>query len=249
MYGHALATLAVCEAYALTGEPILETPARLGLDYIVRAQDPLEGGWGSTPGSTGNTSVTGWAVAALETGRLAGLFVPRATFQKVGRYLDRCASTDKGGYSDRPGGPETPAMTAVGLLCRQYLGMAPDDPGLQAGLRRLHAAGPRTTGNLEYEYHATQVMYHLGGDHWRTWYLGPQGDGRDGFRDHLIATADRGIRNPAHLGSWCGNKQVGGRLGATALALLSLEISDRYLPIDCDAGGRPGLQPVGRIGR
>src|SRR5262249_17103723 len=44
MYAQGLATMTVCEAYALTSDPALRGPAQRGLKYIIDAQSN-EGGW------------------------------------------------------------------------------------------------------------------------------------------------------------------------------------------------------------
>jgi len=148
----------------------------------------------------------------------------------VEKYLDSCESSSKGGYGYVPGSGETPAMTAVGLLCRQYLGVNPRNPGLLAGIEKLKASPPGKTGNLYYEYYATQVMHHMGGETWEFWNLGP--DRKMGIRDSLIAKQDKGAGNrQAQAGTWAGDEHVGGRLGATSLSLLTLEVYYRHLPL------------------
>ena len=127
-------------------------------------------------------------------------------------------------------------MTAVGLLCRQYLGVNPRNPGLQAGVDRLKQPGnaPGKTGNIYYEYYATQVMHHMGGEAWQYWNLGPGGKG--GIRDTLIAKQDPGGGTKNHqAGSWGpetgGFATEGGRMMSTSLSLLTLEVYYRHLPL------------------
>jgi hypothetical protein len=242
MYAHGLATIAMCEAYGLTSDPLLKASAQMALNYIVYAQDPAGGGWRYSPRTAGDTSVTGWQVMALKSGQMAGLSVPKLTLRKVERYLDSCETagrdagslkTGGGGYGYMPGTPATPAMTAVGLLCRQYLGVNPRNPGLLEGIKALKANPPGKTGNLYYEYYATQVMHHMGGENWQFWNLGPDGSGKGGIRDTLIAKQDKGDtgNRQGQAGSWPGSEHVGGRLGGTSLSLLTLEVYYRHLPL------------------
>jgi hypothetical protein len=233
MYSHGLATIAMCEAYGLTSDRLLKASAQMGLDFIVRAQDAAGGGWRYAPRTAGDTSVTGWQLMALKSGQMAGLSVPRSTFRKSEYFLDAVESSNKGGYSYLPGGGETYTMTSVGLLCRQYLGTNPRNPGLLAGVKRLRAMPPGKSGNLYYEYYATQVMHHMGGDAWNFWNLGPGGTGKGGIRDTLIARQDlnAGGAKPHQHGSWAPAGEVGGRLGTTALSLLTLEVYYRHLPL------------------
>jgi hypothetical protein len=176
---------------------------------------------------------------ALKSGQMAGLSVPREALKKCEAYLNSCEASSKGGYGYMPGTGETITMTAVGGLCRQYLGVSPRNPSLLATIDRLKKTPPGS-GNIYYEYYATQVMHHMGGDAWAFWNLGPDGTGKGGIRDTLIAKQDdgRGGR-PGQKGSFAGNDHVGGRLGATSLSLLSLEVYYRHLPLyRRDMGGK-----------
>ena len=60
MYSHGLASIALCEAYALTHDKKLLSPAQASLNFIAFAQDPVGGGWRYSPRQPGDTSVTGW---------------------------------------------------------------------------------------------------------------------------------------------------------------------------------------------
>src|SRR5262249_19611983 len=193
MYAHGLATIAICEAYGLTSDATLKRNAQAALDFIVKAQDQTRGGWRYSPRSDSDTSVTGWHLMALKSGQMSGLHVPMATLKNVERWLDFCESSDKGGYG-YVGPQESPAMTAVGLLCRQYLGMPPRHPNLLKGIDKLKRWPPGTLNNIYYDYYATQVMHHAGGDAWQFWNEGPKKN-RDGMRDRLIDTQEAG-------GSW-----------------------------------------------
>jgi hypothetical protein len=229
MYAHGLATIAVCEAYALTSDPRLRASAQSAIDFLVRAQHD-GGGWRYRFKETGDLSVTGWQLMALESGRMAGLNVPADTLRKVERFLDS-SERGKGLYSYLPKGGESPSMTAVGALCRQYLGVRRDNEGLRKSVEYIRQHPPGRFG-LYYEYYATQVMHNLGGDDWRFWNLGPKGDGKGGMRDALVAAQDRGNGRKGHEGSWAVNERDhGGRLYATALSLLTLEVYYRHLPL------------------
>ncbi len=101
-----------------------------------------------------------------------------------------------------------------------------------ASVKRIKAAPPGQSGNIYYEYYATQVMHHMGGEAWQFWNLGPAGTGKGGIRDTMIAKQDTGAGGrPGQKGSWAGTSHVGGRLGATSLSLLSLEVYYRHLPL------------------
>ncbi len=67
-------------------------------------------------------------------------------------------------------------------------------------------------------------MFHLGGEAWDFWNLGADGTGKGGVRDTLIDAQDDGTSRAGQKGSWAGNEYVGGRLGATSMSLLSLQV-------------------------
>ena len=67
LYSHAIATMALCEAYGLSRDPSLEPAARRAIEFICNAQDPVGGGWRYSPGQSGDTSVFGWNIFALRS--------------------------------------------------------------------------------------------------------------------------------------------------------------------------------------
>ena len=86
-------------------------------------------------------------------------------------------------------------------------------------------------------------MHHMGAqdDSWDTWNLGPNKTGRGGIRDYLIEKQIGGPRATVVAqvtvrGSWNPEgdshaSKEGGRLLQTSLALLSLEVYYRHLPL------------------
>jgi hypothetical protein len=249
MYSHALAAIAMCEAYGLTADPSLKPSAQKAIDYIEFAQDPVGGGWRYEPRTPGDLSVTGWQLTALKSAQMAGLSVKASTFARAEAFLhsaevkedDNGKKVHGGGYGYMPGqqAPGT-ATTAIGLLCSMHLGVTPRAPGLRKGVAFLlqEKSGaypflPNRTKSLYYEYYATQVMHHVGGESWRLWNEGP--DGKSGIRDTLIAKMDAGDKIAAQRGSWGreddGAYREGGRIMSTSLSLLCLEVQDRHLPL------------------
>jgi hypothetical protein len=226
LYGEAIATMALCEAYGMTQDISLKKPAQLALDFLVKAQHPI-GGFRYRPGEAGDTSVTGWCLQALQSGYLAGLSVPRDTMTNVGNFLDTVKADEGSAYGYTDNNPK-PSMTAVGLLCRQYLGWGPKNPSLIAGVERLKKNLPaKGKTEIYYLYYASQVMHFYGGDDWlKVW--NPK------MRDLLIETQDNSGR-PATNGSWPTEPTVtsnaGGRHTVTCLSLMTLEVYYRHLPL------------------
>lgn len=230
MYSHGIASIALCEAYAMTHDKGLYSPAQQAVNFICFAQDPQGGGWRYQPRQKGDTSVLGWQVMALKSGHMAYLRIPLATVKKAGEFLDYVQSNGGAtyGYTDPMPGPAImgtgDATTAIGLLCRMYLGWSHDHPALVKGVQWLARIGPDKS-NLYYDYYATQVMRHWEGDEWKQWNAV--------MRDMLV-NSQAAMGHEA--GSWCVEGLdtctiAGGRLYCTAMATMILEVYYRHLPI------------------
>lgn len=225
MYVHALATIALCDALALTGDERLRQPAQLGVDFLVRAQHS-GGGWRYQPGDRGDLSVTGWQLMALHSARAAGLEVKPSSLNRSRYFLDSVATDSMGSqYGYMPGHPPSPAMTAEGLLSRMYLGWKRTEPGLRQGVRELARRHPPSLRDRDiyYWYYATQVLHHWGGAEWRDW--------NKELSEILVTTQ---IRSGHASGSWDPNTphgRPGGRLYMTALATCTLEVYYRHAPL------------------
>jgi hypothetical protein len=228
MYAHALCAMAISEAYGMTQDAELKKPAQMALNFIVAAQH-AGGGWRYAPGQDGDTSVTGWQVMALKTGLAAGLDVPARTFRKAQDYLYAVVDEKTEGYGYTDGRP-TKSMTAVALLCRQFLqGWSSANPRLIKGVDNYIKANPpkENIKDVYYYYYAAQVMHHYGGDDWKNW--------NKANRDLLINTQDKDPKRPEAFGSWtpAGDQWgvTGGRLMVTSLNILSLEVYYRHPPL------------------
>ena len=233
LYSHAQATMALCELYGMSRDPKLAEPAARAVAYCVAAQGP-NGGWRYQPGMNGDMSVTGWYMMALKTAEMAGMQVPAAAFEGIGGFLDTVADEKGSRYGYRrdsllkPAGPLTAAVTAEGLLCRQYLGWPQRDPRLVEGLELLVAENP-----IDFEsdrkdvyawYYITQVAHHMEGDAWQRW--------NDRLRkvlphEQVVEAKQRGSWDPS-LDKW---GHIGGRLFVTSFCVYMLETYYRHLPL------------------
>lgn len=230
MYAHGLATIALCEAYGMTGDSYVRQAAQAACNFIITAQNKETGGWRYVPNSDGDTSVVGWQLMALKSGHMAGLTIDNGAFDRTRKWLTLVggSSSSQAGFSYTPDQPSTAPMTAVGLLCSQYLGAHRDDPKMVSGSAYLMQHPPGTGGrNLYYWYYATQVMHNLAGPDWDTW--------NRKMRRVLIDSQDKegcaaGSWDPAKPGNDAWGDQ-GGRVMMTSLAALTLEVYYRYLPL------------------
>lgn len=244
-YSHGIASLALCEAYGMTRDENLREPAQRAINFIVATQHQERGGWRYQPQVSSDTSVSGWMMMALKSGELAGLQVPQETYQGIDRWLEYAkASRDQADrYRYNPFAPDTPAqkhgrdvtptMTAVGMLMRMYSGWRRDNRDMQSAADYL-AKFPPAVGDEKaplrdtyYWYYATQVMFHMGGEHWEKW--------NQALNPILV---DEQIKAGPQAGSWDPKLPVpdrwsphGGRLYLTTMNLLSLEVYYRHLPI------------------
>lgn len=230
MYSHGIATMALCEAYAMTGDSLLRDPAQAALNYIVAAQDPQGGGWRYEPRQAGDTSVMGWQLSALKSGYLSGLSVPESVVSGASYYLD--SVEENGGANFAYTNVEeqrssSNATTAIGVLSRMFLGADRNDPRIAAAVTTLSNAGP-APDNFYYNYYAAQALFHYTGGQgevWKKW--------NEAMREQLISSQ---ASEDHEKGSW---KPVqndhgmvgGGRLYATALGAMTLEVYYRMLPI------------------
>ena len=81
------------------------------------------------------------------------------------------------------------------------------------------------SNNMYFNYYATQVMHHWGGEEWTRW--------NEVMRDHLIRT-----QHPLKDGHLAGSWDIadphgggGGRLYMTCLSIMTLEVYYRHLPM------------------
>ncbi len=225
MYSQGVATIALCECYAMSRDGSLAPVAQAALDFIMRAQDPVGGGWRYEPGEPGSSTATGWQIMALKSGGMAALRVDPRTLRRAGEFLDS-VEVDGGaryGYLDdsRP----RPGRSAVCLLSRMYLGRGKDHAGLQEGVAYLAKGGP--SRDLYHDYYATQVMHHMEGEAWRAWNAD--------MKPLLLETQ---AQEGHERGSWFTGVDGGqagpdtaGRLYLTSLATMILEVYYRHLPI------------------
>ena len=127
----------------MTKDKKLRDPAQAILNEICFAQDPIGGGWRYNRHQPGDTSAVGWQLMALKSGHMGYLQVPGQTVANANRFLDSVQENDGANYGyTAPGKNRRAGLTAVGLLCRMYLGWEKDHPALEAGVKYLSDRGP-----------------------------------------------------------------------------------------------------------
>ena len=233
-YSHGMASIALCEAYGLTKDPALRDPAQRALDFIVAGQHPDFGGWRYRPKFESDTSVSGWQLMALKSGEMADLKVPKEAYTGVAKWLDTVESkTAAGQFTYHPSRPSSVAMSAEGLLMRQYLGAKRNDADLIAGAEYLRKHLPDLNERDSYYwYYGTQVMFHMQGVYWEEWNAK--------LRDTLVNSQ---LKDGGSSGSWNPDRPTpekwgaaGGRHYITCMNLLMLEVYYRHLPLYIELG-------------
>ena len=231
MYAQAIATIALSEAWAMTGDPALEQPVREAQKYICSAQNEFNGSWGYQPGQAGDLTITGWQITALKSCKLAGIHVDQNVWDKAKQFVESTTDTSgKFGYK-RPVNHKLPARkrdyrlkttTAVGTLIQMHMGATLENETINNSIAFLANEGISET-DIYFDYYATQIFHHYGGQEWKEWNAA--------MRDHLVDTQG----SDGHSrGSWYfpdKHGEVGGRLYTTAMAVMTLEVYYRFLPL------------------
>jgi len=224
-YSHAMATLAISEAYGMTGDSGLDAPVRKAIGYTLANQNPTTGGWRYNSWDAGDTSQLGWQWMSLKSAELAGIPIPEKARSGVIRFLGTVSSgTHRGLASYRTGEAVTRPMTAEALVCRQLLGLSPNAPSArEAGEYLLGQLPGQGEYNVYYWYYGTLAMYQLQGGYWERW--------NEALQKYLVSKQ----RTDGSLaGTWDPDPVwggYGGRVYSTALAALCLEVYYRYLPL------------------
>ncbi|MCA8974666.1 MAG: hypothetical protein KDC98_08085, partial [Planctomycetes bacterium] len=245
IYDHAIATYAICEAFGLGDDEALRAAAQGGLDYLEAHRNPYSA-WRYQPRDNDNdTSVTSWCLMACESGQQFGLkvsgqaqwtafsFFDQITDVTIGRHgytrMGEPSGRQPGDHGVRFPVEKGEALTAAGLCCRCLLGQDPEDHPLLTTaadliLKRLPEWDDKAGSiDLYYWYYASMALYQVGDAPWRTWSKALH---------RALLPSQR--TDDAFAGSWdpiSAWGHEGGRVYATAMALLCLQAPYRYARI------------------
>ncbi len=260
-YSRPIAAIALAEAYGTTRDPEYRERARRSVAHIIRIQYE-DAGWRYRLGGQfpGDTSVTGWNAWAISTAKKFGIRVDPmgiegsrsliARFSSVVTQDEEFYNTDPAyffevgrgqvythwtGYNAQEGTRHP--MTAIGLICRIFMGGHRSHPycigAANTLLRNIPEYDERAnrikpvTGAeypVYYWYYGSLAMYQMGGRFWRKW-------SRPFLTEGIPSIQVQG--DECELGSWdCDNlDSIGGRVYTTAMTVLTLETFYRYLPM------------------
>jgi hypothetical protein len=235
-YNHAIAGLALAESFGMAKNPTVRIAAQKAVDYSINVHQKPYDGWRYSPKSSGDTSVTGWFVMQLKSAKIAGLRVDNTGFQGATNFINRV--TTKEGYTGYTRPSRDSCMTAVGMVCRQFMGTRNEDPLLKGGARFLATSAPQWEDRrghgrergFYYWYYGTLCMFQMGGESWKAW--------NPSMKKALLTNQCKGGPVDGSLndkdGSWDPHSWIdkyGGRVMTTAMGALCLEVYYRYLPM------------------
>lgn len=253
IYGHAIATLALSEAYGLSKYRSLREPVTKAVNYLASHRNPYAV-WRYQPRDNDNdTSVTTWAWLACASAKDFGIAIDPSIPKVVAAWYDeatdehgRTGYTRRGEPSSRHVGdhalrfpPEQgEALTAAALLGRFVLGQTPAKaPIMNASAELLLAKPPLwQAGAIDpyYCWFGTQAMYQMGGQWW------------DGWNKSLASVAQAQRSDGNFAGSWDPIgvwDHDGGRVYATALYALTLVARARFATLTATRPGDAQAKP------
>ena len=232
LYSHGISSLMLGEVIGMVdskrkGLELVHRVHRTAINLILRAQNvPKDrwniGGWRYTPSSeVSDISVSGWQLLALRAAKDTGLPVPDKNIRQAVHFIKRCAHPS-GGFSYQPGGDPNTGRTGTGILSLEICGEH-GSPEARRGGDWLLKHPLKWKGPFFYygAYYAAQGMYQLGGNYWKQWQP---------MSERLL------LAKQSKDGSWppppgATHEEQAGAIYTTAMAILSLGVEFRYLPI------------------
>jgi hypothetical protein len=255
-YSHGIATYALAEDLAMTGDARVRAALEPALAHILGEQntesDPrLSGGWsyyfpdGHVFDRWPRTAITAWQVMALESARLSGLTVPDATFEAARRFLENAHDEEHGNwrYNHDPQRLRSeystlPASTPAAMFALALLG--DDLAGAEYAPARAYVLARAPDG---YRYSGDDDFVARGAGNLYFWYYGTLAMFRAGGEDWkrwneamkrtlLPAQARDGSWEPIEPYARYAKDSAGDKSYSSALCVLSLEVYYRYyLPL------------------
>ena len=233
LYNHAIAALAISEAFGMTNGSMLAGPAQKGIEFLAAAQNPGKGWRYRERSGDNDTSVTGWAVMALKSAEISGLPFPKECTDGARSWLDQVTEGTYGrtGYTRSPanGRDRWLSPTAIAIMSRIFMDKDRSDPRLSTGCDQLLKNKPRwQEGAIDYYfwYYASLALFQFDGPSgakWRAW--------NEDMKSALVPHQNK-LASGCRTGSWDPDdlwaRHSGGRIYSTAINALTLEVYYRY---------------------
>lgn len=237
MFSHSLGALALCQAFSMTHDVELIQPVRVAIDFTRNAQGD-DGGWPFSPKQPDNTSVIDWQMMVLKAGHLAYFASSPLEYERAEGFLDKVQWDHGARYAYRTPAGNHKASTASGLYCRLLHGWPKDHPAIQRGADAISDWGP--SDDVHYNYFATQLLHHIGGDRWEKWYSAVsrrtvEAQAKDGHEEGSWYIANEPTGGTAldedRLTKVAFGHEQGGRLYQTAMNEMILAVRYRRMTI------------------
>ena len=252
MYNHGLATFVLTQAYGMTQDKRIGQTLDKALKLIANCQCE-DGGWDYEARRQRNGHDLSLAVMQAKALRGAmdiGFEIEPRTIKMAIRSVREHYKVTGGGSGRRGGAGEadsvadlpgvftydgnrsTTAMAAAGVVCLQEFGKYDDfrvRHSIDAVIGDIHGRMRKEPGKVPFDaytlYYVSQALYQVGGERWRKNY--------PALRDACVRN-QRTTGDVQDRGSWDAGSHVRGkpgRLFGTAVAVFTLSIPNRYLPI------------------
>lgn len=246
-YNHAIAALALSEAYAMNGSerasqlaPTIQRALEVTLEMQnwPKEHPEDEGGWrylDDYDDRDSDLSVTGWQLMFLRSAKNAGFDVPDDPIARAIAYVRRCFRSDAGSFSYKTGYEMriSRGMSGAGVLALAHAGLHGTPEAklagewiLRSGFHEYGGFGNLNGGRREDDrYHyglltCCQAMYQLGGPAWYEFYPPT-------VRAILAGQNDDGSwQRENHHRDW-----VFGEAYTSAICVLALGAPNQLLPV------------------
>jgi hypothetical protein len=234
MYNHAIGALALSEAFGMTNSMPLAVPAQKAIDFLAAAQTRGKGWRYTARCGESDTSVTGWAAMAFKSAELSGLPFPKECYDGIRSWLDDVTESAYGraGYTRKPTSNSRErwlSPTAIAIMSRIFMDKNRADARLSNGCDQLLQVKPSwEEGRIDYYYwyYASLALFQFDGPagaKWRSW--------NEDMKSALVKHQN-GASTGCRSGSWdpldLWARAGGGRVYATAINALTLEVYYRY---------------------
>jgi len=252
MYNHAVAALALSEAYGMMASQAVKEPAQKAIDFLIAAQNPGKAWRYSAKSGDNDTSVTGWAVMALKSAELSELTFPKSAYEGALAWFTDATETNgyyQVGYNARstgkvyvPGKNEQfdhhASMSAVSVMSRIFIQKNKREPALTA-VALLTSDLPEWKQNkvdFYYWYYASLALFQYDGPEGPVWLKWNEP------MKNAIVPHQKGRADGCKLGSWDPEPDrwgfEGGRVYAAAMNCLTLEVYYRYANVFGGGGAK-----------
>lgn len=251
MYNHGMAVFVLSQAYGMSDDTRVGKALDLGIKLILDVQCD-DGGWAyeAMRKERGHDlSIAVMQAKALRSAMDIGLDIPAESVDLALQFIRKRYNTygepdgiryGSDPLSERPGaftyngGNATVAMAAAGAVCMQEFGQY-DDFRILRSIDKVigdidgEMQEKLNNGNIPFDAYAmnyvAQALYQVGGSRWKDHY--PR------IRDTIVKMQAKGGGQGTD-GAWGANGHVSGRPGqlfGTSVAVFTLSIPNRYLPI------------------